>query len=576
MKFFHVYNEQYFEGLVKNGLINKNTGFKIQHAFAVPDDIKFNQIAAKGGKLHRLIREGSYPFYVDRITGGIAWHDYTFDRSLIREYSELLGDWFLGFQLHESGSNRRCADWAGIIRRTGSKGPYDVEELKRLLLNKARTKAKGIPMYSLNMDPPEVYAAMRYAETYTEFIEEMKDMFRRRMAEVDGHVLPADSAFAAIKLENELGMKSFMPEVGGQIPQMRQQVALTRGIARNSGKTWGTYYECWFHRPDTGYTMPCFNSEPGNEWYLPQELHGDDFTSYGENGGSSRLLQRRILYHSLMSGAHYVAEEWGLNCSYSNMDTFELSEYGEVKKEFIHTAEELGNMNAVTPFAIVLPCAYCVLEIMDRYEDYRIGIHRDTYLASPLNPEEKAYFGHIQDVLRLIYSRLGDACGNEGHTLTNSRFGDLFDIIYEDAGDEVFRKYDCLIDASPAGDFIKQQAGTGFRILGSGDLWELEAQIHALTPQFMPCTADALHWLVSLGEDGTRYLTIFNNEGNDRDMRLGNVIDRHADRRVKLTFRDTAQVRIVRSFHADTILEQADRHTWYITVPAAETVVLTF
>ena len=51
MKFFHVYNDKYFDGLVKNGLINKNTGFKIQHCFTVPEEIKFNRIAAKGGKL---------------------------------------------------------------------------------------------------------------------------------------------------------------------------------------------------------------------------------------------------------------------------------------------------------------------------------------------------------------------------------------------------------------------------------------------------------------------------------------------------------------------------------------------
>ena len=57
MKFFHVYNEQFFEGLVKNGLINEDTGFKIQHNWSMPTNLKFNEIAAKGGKLHKLITE---------------------------------------------------------------------------------------------------------------------------------------------------------------------------------------------------------------------------------------------------------------------------------------------------------------------------------------------------------------------------------------------------------------------------------------------------------------------------------------------------------------------------------------
>ena len=51
MKFFHVYNEEYFEGLVKNNLINKDSGFKIQHVFSLPKEKKFNVFAAKGTKL---------------------------------------------------------------------------------------------------------------------------------------------------------------------------------------------------------------------------------------------------------------------------------------------------------------------------------------------------------------------------------------------------------------------------------------------------------------------------------------------------------------------------------------------
>lgn len=574
MKFFHVYNEQYFEGLVKNGLINKSTGFKIQHSFTVPDHMKFNKLAAKGGRLHSLLKEGNHAFYVDRLAGGIAWYKYDFDRTLIREYSEMLGDWFLGFQLHESGTNKRYIDWGGILKTMGTKGPYDVEELKRARLNPKRSEAMGFPMYSMNIDGPEYYAKQRYVETPEEYFEEMKDMFRRKMADVDGHILPVDSGFAAMKMENELGMRSFMPEVGGQIPQMRQQVALTRGIAENNGKTWGVYYECWFHRKNVGFTMPCFNTEPGNEWYLPQELHGDDFSSYGPNGGSSRLLQRRIFYYALMSGAHYVGEEWGLNCSYTDMKEFTLSEYGEVKKEFINTAEDLGTLKTITPFAVVLPKDYEVLEIVSKYDSYKVGDHRDAYMKIPLDPEKKAYYGHVVDVLLSIFGTYGESYGNESHTLTNSRFGDMFDIIYEDAGEQIFKKYAYLIDATEEGNFAAKQPN--LNVLRSDDLEALAVQIEALAPQLMPCTVDGLHWLVSYGQDGRRYLSIFNNEGNDRDMALGNVIDHRADRRVKVTFKEAAQLRIVRSFCDGIKLERIDDKNWYITVPATELVILSY
>ena len=574
MKFFHVYNDKYFDGLVKNGLINKNTGFKIQHCFTVPEEIKFNRIAAKGGKLHSLLKEGNYAFYVDRLAGGISWYEYDFDRTLIREYSEMLGDWFLGFQLHESGTNRRYLDWGGILRTMGTKGPYDVEELKKARLDQQRTEAMGFPMYAMNIDAPETYAKMRYAETPEEYFAEMREMFQRKLKQMDGHILPADSGFAAMKMENELGIKSFMPEVGGQIPQMRQQVALTRGIAENNGKTWGTYYECWFHRMDVGYTMPCFNTEPGNEWYLPQELHGDDFSSYGPNGGSSRLLQRRIFYYSLMSGAHYVAEEWGLNCSYTDMKEFTLSEYGEVKKEFINTAEEFGTLKTVTPFAIVLPNDYAILEIVGKYESYKVGDHREKYMGIPLDDERKAYYGHVVDVLLSIFANQDEIYGNESHTLCNSRFGDMFDIIYEDAGEETFKKYAYLIDATKEGSFAKKYAGSN--VILSGDLERMATEINAAASKVMPVVVDGLHWLVSYGEDGRRYLSIFNNEGNDRDMKLGNVIDHRADRRVKVTFKEAAQLQVVRSFCDGIKLEQIDDRNWYVTVPATEMVIFSY
>ena len=129
MKFFHVYNERFYPGLEKNGMLNKDTGFKIQNCFAMPAEAKFNQIAAKGSKLYNLIKDNNYAFYVDRIAGGITWHDYPYDKELIAEYKKLLGQWFLGFQLHESGSNRRRAEWPRIIKVMGSKGPYNKEEM---------------------------------------------------------------------------------------------------------------------------------------------------------------------------------------------------------------------------------------------------------------------------------------------------------------------------------------------------------------------------------------------------------------------------------------------------------------
>ena len=579
MKFFHVYNEDCFKGLEKNGLINKDTGFKIQHAFSVPEELKFNKFAAKGGKLYNIIKDGSIPFYVDRIAGGITWHKYGFDKKLINEYKELLGDWFLGFQLHESASNRRRSEWPGFISKMGSEGPYNVEEMRQKLSLPHKKLADGTVLCSTSQDSIEYFATKKFAHTYPEFIEEIKELFQRRLNDTDGNILPCDSYFLATKLQDEMGMKTFMPEVGCQIAQMRQAVSLARGMARASKKTWGTYYECWRESREDGkfyYTMPCFNADPSNEWYLTQDQHADDFTSYGENGGSSRLLQNRIYYYSLMSGADYFSEEWGLNCSYSDMTDFTLSTYGETKKDFIHSAQTLRGIKSLNPFAIVLPKEYSCVEIPDMFIPYELGHHKDTYLDSVLNNKDKAYFGHIEDVLKLAFVRYGTSYGNEGHTITNSRFGDVFDIIYEDASDETLGKYEYLIDATLDSSFIKAKQGTDHKVLESSDLSYLEEKIKELIKAVMPCYADGLHWLVSYDENGRRYLSVFNNEGNERSFEKGDTIYHEADKAVNVIFNVPANPKVIKEGYAKSDIQRISEDKYLITVPAASFIILEF
>ncbi len=569
MKFFHVYNERCFEGLVKNNLINEDTGFKIQHAFSVPEELKFNKFAAKGSRLHSMIKEGKIPFYVDRITGGITYHNYDFDKELIREYESILGKWFLGFQLHESASNISEGDWQTLQRVMGSKGPYDLEALKKALLSKFAVTPAGERLYDLSHGTPEYYAKLRLAENSDEFLQEMTNNYKLRMADTNGYVLPCDSYYLLNRLQNELGMKTFMPEVGWQIADMRIAVALTRGIAEAAGKLWGTYYETWIAAPtEFDASMPCFNDDPSNEWYLTQDLHPDNFTEHGKAGGSSRLLQKRIYYYSLMSGADYLAEEWGLNCSYSDMNSFSLSEYGIAKKEFIEFAREHKTVKAHAPFAIVLPTEYSCVQLHNPFRVKKIGEYRDKYMNYPMNDEQKSFNGHVEDVLKLIYSSFGERYGNEGHVMTNSRFGDLFDIIYEDASDDILAKYDTLIDASPDGDFAKKFDGK-YRVFTSENLEKLEYEIKERSKEALDCVVDSLHWLISKDSDGRRYLSIFNNEGNYRARPVGDSIDKNADRRVEISFKNEANLKALKLCSDDVKIEKADGKTFYVTVPAA-------
>ena len=403
-------------------------------------------------------------------------------------------------------------------------------------------------------------------------------MFRRRISDTADNVLPCDSYYLFTKLQNEMGMRTFMPEVGCQIPMMRIAVALARATAKAAKKTWGAYYECWRAMPDGTYCMPCFNLDPINEWYLTQETHTDDFTSFGANGGSSRLLQNRIYYHALMSGADYFSEEWGLNCSYTDMQDFTLSAYGQTKKDFIHTAATLRGVQAVVPFAIVLPKKYACVELPDIWDldTYKYGMHRDVYMKCVLSAEDKAYYGHVEDVLKMIYARVETQTDSEAHVLTNSRLGDLFDIIYEDAGETVFDQYAYLIDATKEGAFAASTAAKNHKVLLSSDLEALEQQLHKLAAEMMPCYVDGLHWLVSVDENGQKYLSIFNNEGNERFLDRGDVLDHGMDTWVNVTFKQNPNIRVIASSGDDIRICKESDSSYRVHIPAAGFAVLAF
>ena len=145
----------------------------------------------------------------------------------------------------------------------------------------------------------------------------------------------------------------------------------------------------------------------------------------------------------------------------------------------------------------------------------------------------------------------------------------MFDIIYEDTDPKAFANYEYLVDATKEGTFAKAQAASGLKILESADLGKLEHELTSLIKETMPCFADDLCWLVSTDENGQRYLSIFNNEGNERCLKRGNIIHSEADARVKVTFKEPASPSLVTCGCDPVKLERVDERTYYATIPAA-------
>lgn len=573
MKIFHVYEPEHFEGLVKNNLLNEDSGLKLQHIFTLPNCKKFNEIAAKDGALYELIKKERFPFYVDRLTGGVKYHPYAFDKDLLREYKALLGEWFLGIQLHEIGNNR-YNDWNRLTGRLGTL-PYTLENIKEVMFSPESTNPQNEPIYRFTHGTPEEYAALSRPKTIQETRRDLAWTISKRLEQTEGMILSCDGGSLLFHLENKLGVPAFMPEIGYQTQHTRIQIALARGMAKAYGKKWGVYYECWKKAEDgsASYTQPVYGNLPYNDWNYTQDQFGDDFTTCGENGGSSRLLQRRIYFHALMSGAEFIAEEWGFVRSFYEMEHYTLSPYGQVKKEFIDFAREHKNVKPVTPFAIVLPCDLDCVHVGAGFKG-PIGTPSVNFMRVVPDEKDAVRFGKIHDVLKMIFQRSDDAkiYGNEGKILQNSRFGDLFDIVYADMPKEALKKYDLLIDADPDAAFTA--ANPDLPVINGQDLEGMAQTVRARAEALLPVTVYALHWILSEDEQG-RYLTIFNNEGNTRNIAKGDTIDHAADATVTVTLKEKRDLDLLYA-SAPTEIQKINGNTHRITLPAAQLAVFKF
>lgn len=570
MKIFHVYEPDHFEGLVQNNFLNEDSGLKIQHIFTLPNHKKFNELAAGGSTLYELIKKERYPFYVDRLTGGVKYHPYVFDKDLLREYKALLGEWFLGIQLHEIGNNR-YNDWNRLTGRLGTL-PYTLENIKKVMFSPESTNPQNEPIYRFTHGTPEEYAALSRPRTIEETRRDLAWVISKRLEQTDGHILSCDGGSLLFHLENKLGVPAFMPEIGYQTKHTRIQVALARGMAKAYGKKWGVYYECWKKAENGGdsYTQPVYGNLPYNDWNYTQDQFGDDFTTCGENGGSSRLLQRRIYFHALMSGAEFMAEEWGFVRSFYEMEHYTLSPYGQVKKEFIDFARGHKNLKAVTPFAIVLPCDLDCIHVGKGFKG-PIGTPSNNFMRVVPDEKNAVRFGKIQDVIKTVFQgEDAGKYGNEGKTIQNSLFGDHFDIIYADAPAQALKQYELLIDADPEGAFAK--AHLDLPVVDGQNLDELVHTLRERVDALLPVNVSGLHWILSEDEHG-RYLTIFNNEGNHRTIAEGDTINHRADATVTVTLREGLELEPIYSSSAKMQMQRIKAGNYQVTMPAAHLAV---
>lgn len=536
--YLHSYMPETWDAQVKAGLVRENDGIKFNESALLEDKYKFNNLAAKNGALYNILKDLDCPFYIDRLQGGCFIEDYPYDKRLIKEYREMLGDKFWGFQMHEWMSN-----FLSDLNKCNGNGIKAWTE-KDII----DTIKKAYPMSHLfleSMNAKEL-AENGCPKNCEDFIKDAEKLYKKRMDYTDGLLIAVDSFFLALNLEIKQGTKRFMPEVGAQTPDTRLQISYARGMAKAHGLSFGAYYECWRGDP---CCVCCYQKEGKNEWNIRAHTNDFPFSNLDENGGSSRSLQRRIHLYAYFAGAEYISEEWGMCNTFYDWKNFELSPYGKVKLDFIKFVEKYKNIGkTITPVAIVLP------EYMPALDT--ISIHSDEiYLGMPIDKSvgkkiDSARYG-LEKIFCDAYPMVGSAWEIRG--MRNLKLPDAFDIVNE--GSLKAENYDYIVDLT--GD-------SAFGAKYKDKICKIE-DLEKTLDKVMPCTVKGnIHSLVNKRDDGSYYLMLLNNSGIERTIEKGELVLPNATSTVKVNCKGKPLTKL----EGDGKIESIRNGEYEISVPA--------
>lgn len=245
--------------------------------------------------------------------------------------------------------------------------------------------------------------------------EELLEDCHGRMYAGEGYCLFPHQAF-------RWGAPMAYAEIGENIPCAPLQFAFLRGAARQyGGRPWGAYLSNWFRGAvaDTRYTPP----GPRVRWEKPD-------IATGPNCGHSPSLERRLAMAAHLAGATFVHHESdGHNGSIFVREPepgrFEISPFGEAIESWYNHAREYPDRGV--PYA---PVAF----LMDSDHGWRP--REDRFGLWPKERPERA----LESLFAHVYPYGGRLDFERGY-LCNGPYGDIFDVITDDAPLEVLRNY---------------------------------------------------------------------------------------------------------------------------------------
>ena len=422
MIFLQHHNPSFREGLQKHNLLG-NTGYRLHNTGLVKHS--FGETWKNSNLLEKAIESGQ-PYYFDRICGGMPFQSL----DGIKEIADQLKDdpLFLGFQVHEWG-NSPIHDYNRIRSLLLDKGlPLDHKHFSPFE-GRIETPFFSAGDYNIHKDLYKPLKSLKDVEQY------LQSYFKEIIKKTSGQVMSVTGFGQLQHTAFRLGAKNVMPEIGNQVPLTALQIAFTRGAAREYGKPFGVYYEPWGGSPFGGLCALDFSP-----WYPGVEklemIMG--VNRVGSEYGSSRSLQRRLLFYSWLAGAAYWSEEWGAENYFSNWEDYPITEYGTITKDFLAITNQYSKPIPIVPIALVMPPKTFGVDIR-----YIAGNTGKLYDIAPPNLFHNQLRSFAADILDATDQPMG--LGREAANLTSSPWSSSFDVLSAEAPKEILDKYQFLV-----------------------------------------------------------------------------------------------------------------------------------
>ena len=548
LRFLNGYLPEVWDAQIKAGLVRDVDGIRLCQSNTIEKHMQFNGIAKKGGELYNILSERRCPFYIDRLQGGLCIDEYPYDTALLNDYKEMLGDNFWGFQMHEWLSNY-ASDICKLSDLPDER--WNEKEITDYIFKKY-----PIPNLFLESMTAAEIAEFGRPRNFEDFYRNMTSIYKKRQR--IGDLIPVDSSMLMYAFEIAAGSTRIMPEVGAQTSDARVQICYARGMTRKEGLHFGVYYEPWARTPQSKnsdmnvkppITACCYQKDEKNEWNIGGSADFP-FQTNGINGGGSRSLQKRIFLYSYLSGAEFMSEEWGVCNLFYDWRSFELSPYGQVKKDFVDFMTKYPDVGEkLTPIAAVLPKD---LPLIDNV--YKKPLYK------PVFPIDHPHHEKVKEGVIKLFADSAPMEGTETITLSNNEIPDALDMLNDGFGD--LGKYDFLVDLTFDPEFAKKHRN----ICDIND-------VKAILRKTLPCFVEGdLHWLVNRRENGGFYLTVFNHSGVCRTLDEGEFTLSSADKTVEITFKGDASPVVC---EGAGVLKKME-NTYTLTVPAGDFAFIKF